>query len=104
MWREWTMLAALPLGLAMAVVAAPALRRALGSLAGAAALGIAAGAVVWLVSSVPFAALVAGAMAFAFALLGSGSVGRWVSRASSPAPDGADRSRRSGRGGASGSW
>lgn len=106
MWREWALFAALPIGLGLAAFAAPFLRRALGSLAGAAAVGLAAGALVVIVSGAWFAALVAGAMAFAFALLDSGSAGRWVSRARSSTPARDARGAGTGGlgGGASGSW
>lgn len=102
MWREWAIFAALPIGLGLAMLVAPVLKRTLGSLAGAAAVGVATGAFVWISTNVPLAALVAGAIAFPFALIGTGSAGRWVSRApsSTSARDGAGR----GRGGASGSW
>jgi hypothetical protein len=103
MWREWAALAAVPIGLALAVFVAPVLRRTLGCLLGAAVVGIAAGALVFVVSGVPFAALVVGAMAFAFALIGSGRAGRWVSRASGSAPQGI-KDNAGERGGASGSW
>jgi uncharacterized protein len=73
--------AALPIVLVLAVFAAPLFRRMLGSLFGSAALGAGAGVVVWLVSSVLFASLVAGAIVFVFALTGVGSSGgRWASR------------------------
>ena len=108
MWREWAIFAAVPVGLGLAALAAPFLRRALGSLAGAVAVSLAAGALVLIVTGVWFAALVVGAMAFAFALIGSGSAGRWVSRAraSALAPDGRDGGAggRGLGGGASGSW
>ena len=53
----------------------------LGTLFGSAALGLGAGFVVWLLSSVVFASLIAGAMVFVFALLGvGGRSGRWASR------------------------
>jgi len=107
MWREWAIFAALPIGLGLAVLVAPFLRRSLGSLAGAAAVGLAAGALVLVATGVWFAALVVGAMAFAFALIGGGSAGRWVSRArgSVLAPDGRDGAGGGGLGGgASGSW
>jgi uncharacterized protein len=73
--------AALPVVLIFALLAAPLFRRMFGSLFGSAALGAGAGFIVWLVSSVLFASLVAGAMVFVFALTGAGgSVGRWTSR------------------------
>jgi uncharacterized protein len=73
--------ATLPVVLIVALLAAPVFRRMFGSLFGSAALGAGAGFVVWLVSSVLFASLVAGAVVFFFALTGAGgSVGRWASR------------------------
>jgi uncharacterized protein len=73
--------ATLPVVLIFALLAAPVFRRMFGSLFGSAALGAGAGFVVWLVSSVWFASLVAGAIVFVFALTGAGgSVGRWASR------------------------
>jgi uncharacterized protein len=73
--------AALPVVLIFALLAAPVFRRMFGSLFGSAALGAGAGFIVWLVSSVLFASLVAGAIVFVFALTGAGgSVGRWASR------------------------
>jgi uncharacterized protein len=73
--------AALPVVLVLALVAAPVFRRLLGSLFGSAALGAGAGFVVWLVSSLLFASLVAGIMVFVLALTGiGGSGGRWASR------------------------
>lgn len=105
MWREWAIFAALPIGLGLAVVAAPLLKRALGALAGAAAVGAAAGGLVFVVTGAPFAALVVGAMAFAFALLDNGHAGRWVSRIRGSPPDEAGGGRGgSVGGGASGTW
>jgi uncharacterized protein len=73
--------AVLPVVLVLALVVAPIFRRMFGSLFGSAALGVGAGLVVWVVSSVLFASLVAGAMVFVFALTGAGGgAGRWVSR------------------------
>jgi uncharacterized protein len=73
--------AALPVVLIFALLAAPVFRRIFGSLFGSAALGAGAGFIVWLISSVLFASLIAGAMVFLFALTGAGgSVGRWASR------------------------
>jgi uncharacterized protein len=73
--------AALPIVLVLALFIAPVFRRMFGSLFGSAALGAGAGFVVWLVSSVLFASLVAGLMVFVFALTGiGGSGGRWASR------------------------
>ena len=73
--------AALPVVLIFALLAAPVFRRLFGSLFGSVALGAGAGFVVWLLSSVLFASLVAGAVVFVFALTGAGrSVGRWTSR------------------------
>ena len=110
--------AALPIVVVLALVAAPLFRRLFGSLFGSAALGAGAGFVVWLVSSVWFASLVAGAMVFVFALTGiGGSGGRWASRSGAPGrmPGGfGGRSGGGGRfgggggrfggGGASGGW
>ena len=53
--------AALPIVLMLALFAAPVFRRLLGSLFGSLALGAGAGFIVWLVSSVLFASLLAGA-------------------------------------------
>jgi uncharacterized protein len=73
--------AALPIVLVLALLVAPLFRRMFGSLFGSVALGAGAGFVVWLVSSVLFASLVAGFMVFVFALTGiGGSGGRWASR------------------------
>ena len=73
--------AALPVVLIFALFAAPVFRRLFGSLFGSVALGAGAGFVVWLLSSVLFASLVAAAVVFVFALTGAGgSVGRWTSR------------------------
>jgi uncharacterized protein len=73
--------AALPIVLVLALFIAPLFRRMFGSLFGSMALGAGAGFVVWLVSSVVFASLVAGFMVFVFALTGiGGSGGRWASR------------------------
>ena len=73
--------AALPIVLVLALLVAPLFRRMFGSLFGSVALGAGAGFVVWLVSSVLFASLVAGFMVFVFALTGiGGSTGRWASR------------------------
>ncbi|HUQ51491.1 MAG TPA: TPM domain-containing protein [Gammaproteobacteria bacterium] len=72
---------ALPIVLVLALVAAPVFRRMFGSLLGSVALGAGAGFVVWLISSVLFASLVAGAMVFVLALTGmGGGGGRWASR------------------------
>jgi uncharacterized protein len=72
---------ALPVVLVLALVAAPVFRRLFGSLFGSAALGAGAGFVVWLLSSVLFASLVAGTMVFVLALTGiGGGGGRWASR------------------------
>ena len=73
--------AAFPIVLVLALVMAPVVRRIFGSLLGSAALGFGAGLVVWLISSVVLASLVAGAMVFVFALTGiGGGGGRWASR------------------------
>ena len=73
--------AALPVVFLVALFVAPLLRRVLGTLFGSAALGLGAGFVVWILSSLLFASLIAGAMVFVFALLGvGGRSGRWASR------------------------
>jgi uncharacterized protein len=73
--------AALPVLLVFAAFLAPLFRRLFGTLFGSAALGAGAGVLVWLVSSVLFAALLVGAMVFVFALAGiGGRGGRWASR------------------------
>ena len=73
--------AALPVVLMLALFAAPLFRRLLGSLFGSLALGAGAGFIVWLVSSVLFASLLAGGVVFVLALTGiGGNVGRWASR------------------------
>jgi uncharacterized protein len=73
--------AALPVLLVFAAFLAPLFRRLFGTLFGSAALGAGAGVIVWLVSSVLFAALAVGAMVFVFALAGiGGRGGRWASR------------------------
>lgn len=78
--RDSEPFAPLPLVLLAAFFVAPLFRRLFGSLFGAAALGAGAGFIVWLTSSLLFAAFVAGAMVFVFALAGiGGSPGRWVS-------------------------
>ncbi len=104
MWREWAIFAALPIGLGLTVIATPLLKQGLGALAGAGVVGVGAGALVAIATGVPFAALVVGAMGFAFGLLSSGSAGRWVSRDRRLPPDEAGRGRGRVRGGASGSW
>jgi uncharacterized protein len=79
--RDGEPFAALPVVLIFALLAAPVFRRMFGSLFGSVALGAGAGFIVWLVSSVLFASLIAGALVFVFALTGAGgSVGRWASR------------------------
>jgi uncharacterized protein len=71
----------LPFVLVLAFVMAPVFRKIFGSLLGSAALGFGAGMIVWLISSILFASVVAGAMVFVFALTGiGGSGGRWASR------------------------
>ena len=71
---------ALPIVLILAVFVAPLFRRLLGSLLGSAAVGAGAGFIVWLVSSVLLASLLAGAMVFVLALTGiGGGRGRWAS-------------------------
>jgi uncharacterized protein len=106
---------ALPIILMLALFVAPLFRRLFGSLFGALALGTGAGFIVWLVSSVLFASLIAGAMVFVFALLGiGGRAGRWASGGGgwgSPGGFGGGRGGgfrggggRFGGGGASGGW
>jgi uncharacterized protein len=115
--REGEPFAALPVVLIFALLAAPLFRRLFGSLFGSAALGAGAGFIVWLLSSVLFASLLAGAMVFLFALTGTGgSVGRWTSRGGGfggmPGGFGGGRGGggfrggggRFGGGGASGGW
>jgi uncharacterized protein len=71
---------ALPIVLILAVFVAPLFRRLLGSLLGSAAVGAGAGFIVWLVSSVLFASLLAAAMVFVLALTGiGGRGGLWAS-------------------------
>jgi uncharacterized protein len=73
--------AALPIVFVLALIMAPFFRRIFGSLFGAAALGVGAGFVVFIVSSIVFASVLAGAIVFLFALTGSGGRGgRWASR------------------------
>lgn len=108
--------AALPIILMLALVLAPLFRRLFGSLFGALALGTGAGLIVWLVSSVLFASLVAGLMVFVLALTGiGGRAGRWASgRGGWGMPGGFGGGRggggfrggggRFGGGGASGGW
>jgi uncharacterized protein len=106
--------AALPIILMLALFLAPLFRRLFGSLFGALALGSGAGFIVWLVSSVLFASLVAGFMVFLFALTGvGGRAGRWASgRGGWGSPGGfggggggfRGGGGRFGGGGASGGW
>jgi uncharacterized protein len=73
--------AGLPVILMVAMFLAPLLRRMLGALGGALALGTGAGVIVWLVSSLAFFGLVAGGIVFVLALVGiTGGPGRWSSR------------------------
>jgi uncharacterized protein len=107
---------ALPIILMLALFVAPLFRRLFGSLFGALALGTGAGVIVWIISSVLFASLVAGLMVFVFALTGvGGRAGRWASgRGGWGAPGGFGGGRggggfrggggRFGGGGASGGW
>jgi uncharacterized protein len=108
---------ALPIVLMGALLAAPVFRRLFGALFGSVALGAGAGFIVWLVSSVLFASLLAGVMVFVFALTGiGGNVGRWASRGGrwgGPMTGGFGGGRgggfrggggRFGGGGASGGW
>jgi uncharacterized protein len=77
-------------------------------------LGAGAGFVVWLISSVLFASLIAGAMVFVLALLGiGGRAGRWASGGGGWGSPGGFGGRgggfrggggRFGGGGASGGW
>ena len=108
--------AAVPIVLMLALFAAPLFRRLLGSLFGSLALGGGAGFIVWLVSSVLFASLLAGGVVFVLALTGiGGNVGRWASRGGhwgGPTPGGfggrgggfRGGGGRFGGGGASGGW
>jgi uncharacterized protein len=108
---------ALPVVFILAIFVAPLLRRVFGPLLGSAALGVGAGFIVWMLSSVLLASLVIGAMAFVFALLGvGGHSGRWASRGPMVFPGGFGGSLggrgggfrggggRFGGGGASGGW
>jgi len=70
----------LPFVLFFAFVVAPILRRLFGSLFGALAIGLGAGFVAWLFSSVLFLAFAVGGVAFVLALAGIvGGPGRWSS-------------------------
>ena len=73
----------LPVLFFIAVFLAPVLRRIFGTFFGSLALGAGAGFVVWLISSVIFASVLAGGLVFFFALAGiglGGGGGRWASR------------------------
>ena len=112
--------AALPVVFILAIFVGPLLRRLFGPLVGSAALGFGSGFVVWMLSSVLFASLVIGAMAFVVGLLGvGGRRGRWASRGGFPGGFGGGLGRggfggrgggfsggggRFGGGGASGGW
>jgi uncharacterized protein len=106
--------AALPIILMLALFVAPVFRRLFGTLFGAMTLGAGAGFVVWLISSVLFASLIAGAMVFVLALLGiGGRAGRWASGGGGWGSPGGFGGRgggfrggggRFGGGGASGGW
>jgi len=77
--------AALPVVLILGFFVAPLLRRLFGPLVGSAAFGFGSGLIVWTLSSVLFASLVIGAMAFVLGLLGVGGTrGRWASRGRFP--------------------
>jgi uncharacterized protein len=77
--------AALPVVFIVGLFVAPLLRRLFGPLLGSAAFGFGAGFIVFMLSSVLFASLVVGAMAFVVGLLGlGGSRGRWASRSRFP--------------------
>jgi len=70
----------LPFVLFFAFVVAPLLRRIFGSLFGALAIGVGAGFIAWLFTSVMFLALAVGGVAFVLALAGVvGGPGRWTS-------------------------
>jgi uncharacterized protein len=71
---------ALPFVFFFAMFAAPMLRRALGALPGALAVGVGAGAVAWIVSSFVFLSVALGGVVFFLALAGLvGGPGRWSS-------------------------
>ncbi len=112
-------LSALPIVLLFGLVVAPLFRRLFGTLLGAAAVGAGAGVIIWAMSSVLFAALVAGAVVFVLALTGRGGPGGWASGRGrmGPLPGGFGGGRggfggggfrggggRFGGGGASGGW
>jgi len=70
----------LPFVLFFALVVAPILRRVFGSLFGALAIGVGAGFIAWLFTSVMFLAFAVGGVAFVLALAGVvGGPGRWSS-------------------------
>ena len=71
----------LPVLLVFAALLAPLFRRVFGTLFGSVALGAGAGFIVWFVSSVIVASVLAGGLVFVFALAGiGGGAGRWASR------------------------
>jgi uncharacterized protein len=73
----------LPVLIFVAAILAPVFRRMFGTLFGSLALGTGAGFIVWLVSSIVFASVLAGGLVFLFALVGiglGGGGGRWASR------------------------
>lgn len=73
-----TVFGAIPFLLFAAAVVAPLLRRMFGRLGGAALLGVGAGFVAWVLSSLLLVALMVGALAFVFGFAGiAGGVGRW---------------------------
>ena len=73
--------AALPVVFILGFLVAPLLRRLFGPLVGSAAFGFGSGFVVWMLSSVLFASVVIGAIAFLLGLFGVGGTrGRWASR------------------------
>jgi len=92
--------AALPVVFILGFFVAPLLRRLFGPLLGSAAFGFGSGLIVWMLSSVLFASLVIGAMAFMFGLLGvGGSRGRWASPGRFPGGFGGGLGGGFGRGG-----
>lgn len=73
-----TVFGAIPFLVFGAALVAPLLRRMFGRLGGAAVLGVGAGLIAWVLSSLLLVALMVGAMAFVFGFAGiAGGVGRW---------------------------
>ena len=73
----------LPVLIFVAAFLAPVFRRMFGTLFGSVAIGAGAGFIVWLISSIVFASVLAGGLVFLFALVGigvGGGGGRWASR------------------------